>query len=297
MNRTRAAAGPRSCFYGRFPNPDVNLSNSDRDYPPSFGIPAYRFYHRYKQAQEHVQFAVNYTSGTPKQRWHFRQRRIDPSTFSWQDYKKFLRDNLTPPELQEQEAHQRFYSLHQKRNQSVRDFEAEYLRRFFELQDLDDMNPDDPHWVNKFQSRLHVYLQTQIRLRETRPRTIQDVTAIASQLEDTLAAANRQSNPQAGRQQGDSQSNPDKRKVEDDPPTGNPSSGDRFRGQENRNKKKQGPDTKKLDQPPSACDCGEWHWMKDCPRKTKEEREAIVKAIEAKRAKRRHGDYKKPADA
>jgi len=131
-----------------------------------------------------VNCAAAWISGNPKSAWGRRKTDVDLSTFTWEDFQEFLRNQLEHAEDRGMNATLRFEALKQGESQKIQDFEEVFNDALGELKILSSTRKDEEHWARTYFAKLRTSAQRAILSAGPVPKTIVEVTAAGHRMEN-----------------------------------------------------------------------------------------------------------------
>lgn len=192
LQQTRPApSGPRE-EHKKFPEPETYEGKSMRDYREWI-----RTVDDYLEAKstvyptdkDKVQFASIRMKGNIRAAWSQYRESLDLNTFTFSEFKEFLRNQLENPKDRGLTAVMRFHRFSQYQNQSVREFEIAYRDMLRELEDQP--HPESSYWAFTFFSKLRDPIKREVLHRGSVPTTIRDVATLAARVEELQTIDNR----------------------------------------------------------------------------------------------------------
>lgn len=224
--------------------------------------------------KEKVGLAANRLKGNTRRMW---SKIPENESYTWDQFKDFLRDRIEHPRHRQFNATKRFYEAQQKRGQQVNDFMTTYLSLLYELQDFDASLESTiyhcKHWINMFILKLLPEIQIELLSRSTNFATISEAATEATQIEEKLRHEQQRGGAKPNRKRPADEQTPGqppfKRRRFQPKNKTEPQASNATDPRSNDKKPKQGKDGRRPREPPGPCHCGGNHWFSECPDKEK----------------------------
>ena len=136
----------------------------------------------YRKDADRVLYGIGALEGTPSSSWYRHEEKNGRLTISWDEFKKFLLDDLLPPEIRLRDVHKKYRKAKQRITQTVHG-----LIRYLEELEAQMMPVPEDLQMSTILGALHPWIEVAISSRLESPKNKAELIQLALKIESTSA--------------------------------------------------------------------------------------------------------------